>query len=202
MNSPWKAALQESAVSGTLASILSTAALAVLGRRENGSSAAPGNATSHWVWGDEALYRDRYDARHTLAGYAIHHVASTFWAVLHARVMHGRPGALQPVPALAAAGATAAMASLVDLRFAPRRFTPGFERRLSAPGLVLVYAAFGVGLLAGSVAVNRRRAARRAQGSGSRAPAVSGSGPRPSPLVAGARASVRAGEAPPRSIGG
>lgn len=159
---PWTAALRESAVSGTLAGLFSAAALALAGRREVADGSAPANATSHWLWGDEALQRDGTDWRHTAAGVLIHQAASHFWAAVHARAVAGRPAAVQAAPALAAAAATAAAACLVDMRLTPHRLTPGFEHRLSRPALAWVYGSFALGLAAGSLAVNRRRQRTRA----------------------------------------
>jgi hypothetical protein len=45
--SPWKQALREGAIAGSFASLVSTAALLLAGRRENGHPAAPVNAISH-----------------------------------------------------------------------------------------------------------------------------------------------------------
>ncbi len=156
----WKRALDEAIISGSIASIASTVALAVAGRRENGHPAAPVNAISHWVWDREALYKDRTTARHTLTGYLVHHGASLFWATLHARAWGDRPQATQLAPALASATATAALACFVDLRLTPRRLTPGFEHRLSAKAMALVYASFAVGLAAGSMAARLHRTRR------------------------------------------
>jgi hypothetical protein len=154
---PWTLALREAALSGTLASVFSTAALAFAGRRQAASAAAPTNATSQWLWGQrEAVAANRADVRHTLAGYAIHHFAATFWAVLHARAMQDRPEAAQPLPALAAAATTSTIAAVVDLKFTPERFTPGFQHRVSTPALVAAYACFAIGLAAGSLAMHRR----------------------------------------------
>lgn len=148
--------MREAAVSGSLASLLSAAALAGVGRREAADPSAPVNATSHWIWGNEALQRRGTDWRHTANGYLIHHLASSFWAVLHARALAGRPAAARPVPALAAAAVTATLACAVDLRLAPHRLSPGFQHQLSRPALGLVYACFALGLAAGSLAVQRR----------------------------------------------
>jgi hypothetical protein len=155
--SPWKSALREAAVSGAVASVFSAATLAWAGRRQTGAPAAPLNATSHWLWGDAALRRDRLTARHTAVGYLIHHAAATFWAALHARALGARPQAAQPLPALAAAAVTASAACFVDLRLTPHRLTPGFEHRLSPRALTGVYAAFAIGLAVGSLAMRHRR---------------------------------------------
>ncbi|HZY20579.1 MAG TPA: hypothetical protein VFE82_19065 [Ramlibacter sp.] len=154
----WNAALREAAVSGSLASLFSAAVLAAAGAREARSAAAPMNATSQWLWGQrEALQADRADRRHTLSGYLIHHVAASFWAVLHARALANRPEAEQPLPALAAAAATGAVAAFVDLKLTPERFTPGFQHRVGTRSLVAAYACFALGLALGSVAVRRAR---------------------------------------------
>jgi hypothetical protein len=153
---PWTSALREAAVSGSLASLFSAAALALAGRRETPSPAAPTNATSQWLWGQrEALAANRPDLRHTLVGYLTHHLAATFWAVLHARALQRREDQIDPLPALAAAAATSAIAAVVDLKFTPERLTPGFQHRVSTPALVAAYACFAIGLAAGTLAVRR-----------------------------------------------
>jgi hypothetical protein len=159
MTPAWKRAAGEALVSGTFASLFSAALLALAGRRQTPSAAAPMNATSQWLWGQrEALQADRPDRRHTLSGYVIHHLAALFWAVLHARALGDRRVAEQPLPALAAAAATGAVAAVVDLKLTPERFTPGFQHRVSTPALVGAYAVFALGLALGSLAVRRSRA--------------------------------------------
>ena len=155
--SPWKKAFEEGAVAGSIASLASTVALVAAGRRENGHSAAPVNAISHWVWDRPALVENRPSLRHTLTGYLVHHGASLFWGILHARAWGTRPDAKQLVPALAGAAAAAAVACFVDLRLTPRRLTPGFEHRLSATAMATVYGCFALGLALGSIAMAQRR---------------------------------------------
>jgi hypothetical protein len=155
---PWTSALREAAVSGALASLFSAGALALAGKRQAPSAAAPTNATSQWAWGQrEALAADQPDLRHTAVGYAVHHFAATFWAVLHARLLQDRREVERPLPALAAAAATSTVAAVVDLKFTPERLTPGFQHRISTPALVATYACFAVGLAAGSLLVRRSR---------------------------------------------
>jgi hypothetical protein len=151
--------MEEAAVAGAFGSLFSAAVLALAGRRETPGPAAPMNATSQWLWGqEEALEADGPDKRHTLSGYLIHHGAATFWAALHVAALGRRRVLSRPVPALAAASCTAAVAALVDLKFTPERLTPGFQHRVSPPALTATYAAFALGLALGSLAV------RRAQG--------------------------------------
>jgi len=155
--SPWKQALEEGVVAGSVASLVSAAVLALAGRRENGHGAAPVNAISHWIWDRPALRKDRPSLRHTLVGYLVHHGASIFWATLHARAWGSRPEAKQPGPALAGAAAAAAVACFVDYRMTPERLTPGFEHRLSLKAMAAVYASFALGLALGSMAHGVKR---------------------------------------------
>jgi hypothetical protein len=160
----WTPALREGAISGSVASVLSAAFLALAGHRECGHHpAAPVNAISHWIWDEAALREDGASARHTLSGYLIHHGASVWWGVWHARVWGTRPIAKRPMPALAGAAAAAAVACFVDYRMTPERLRPGFEHRLSTRALLGVYACFALGLALGSLAVapDEGRAARR-----------------------------------------
>ena len=150
--------LGEAALSGSLAALGSAGVLALAGARQTPSAAAPMNATSQWVWGqDEALDADRPDARHTVLGYVTHHLAATFWAVLLARAVRGRAEMRAPLPALAAGAATSAVAAWVDFKLTPERLTPGFQHRVSRPALVAAYAVFALGLAAGTVAARRMR---------------------------------------------
>jgi hypothetical protein len=68
-----------------------------------------------------------------------------FWALWFERMASRRRTALP------AAIATASLACIVDNSCRPRRFRPGFEKRLSAPSLFLVYAAFAAGLVAAAL---------------------------------------------------
>jgi hypothetical protein len=153
----WATALRDGALAGSLASVLSTVALARIGRRETGSAFAATDAVSHWLWGDEALQQDQADGRYTLTGFAIHHGASVLWASLYSALHGQRPEAGSPAHAAAGALVTAAAACLVDFRLTPHRFTPGFEHRLSRGGLALVYGSFAAGLFMGSLLIERKR---------------------------------------------
>jgi len=145
-------------VSGSWASLVSTAALALAGTRDCRSAFAPVNAVSHWLWKDRALGQDDATLRYTVSGYAIHHVASIFWACFFeslgsaSRKRRGSAGLLLD------AGTVSVLAAAVDLRCTPERLTPGFERRLTPATLTGVYAAFGIGLAACALA---QRAGRR-----------------------------------------
>ncbi|GAP38754.1 hypothetical protein [Piscinibacter sakaiensis] len=137
-------------VDGLVASLVSAAALAGCGAREQRRPCAPLNAISHWVWPRRALRADEPSLRHTATGLAIHTASSMLWAGVYAalRLRRARP---TPANAMSDAVAVAGLAAWVDLAVTPPRFTPGFEHRLSAGGLVVVYGAFALGLgLAGA----------------------------------------------------
>lgn len=51
--------------------------------------------------------------------------------------------------------ATAALAYVTDYYVVPKRLTPGFEKRLSAPSMLGVYAALAASLPLASLAVGR-----------------------------------------------
>lgn len=151
----WKTAIRDGAVSGTVASVLSTAILSAMGRREAGSPYAPTNATSHWVWGDRAAVQDGPSWRYTGLGYLIHHGSAFFWAVIYEKWFNAR-GRREPVlPALAKGAAIAGMAAFVDYQLTPRRLQPGYEMRLSRSALLAVYAGFGLAMAVRSMVVRR-----------------------------------------------
>lgn len=153
----WRRAAADALVSGSIASVASTLALAALGRREAGSAFAPTNATSHWIHGDEAARRDDPSLSHTAVGYAIHHGASLFWATFYERWFGERRNRGDVPAALLGGAAVAALACFVDYRLTPRRLQPGYEMRLSRPALALVYGAFGAGLAASAALTRARR---------------------------------------------
>lgn len=151
----WKQALREGVVAGSLASVFSAAYLAWAGNRR-GEPAAPLNAVSHWFFGNRALREDEPSLLYTAAGYVTHHLASIFWATLHAKAWGARPEAKQPLPALAGAVTAAAVASFVDYQLTPKRLTPGFEHRLGRPEMANVYACFALGMAIGSLLMRKR----------------------------------------------
>lgn len=146
----WTTAMQRGLISGASASVLSTAALALLGKQTAGSAYAPTNAVSHWIFGDEAARHDEPSLRYTLTGYLIHHASATFWAVLLERLMGRRLDQSSNAATVAASTAASAVACFVDYQLTPQRLHPGYEKRLSKPSLALVYGAFGVGLALGA----------------------------------------------------
>ena len=141
-------------LSGSAGSLVSTLALAACGQRELDDPYAPLNGPSQWVFGRSAAHKRGFSARHTVTGYLIHHAMSILWAVFFER-FRGPPEARSN--ALPQAVATSAIACFVDYQLAPKRFTPGFERRLSRKSLAVVYSAFAIGLVLGAVLQDRGR---------------------------------------------
>jgi hypothetical protein len=155
----WLKAGRGALVSGTVASLFSTAVLAWQGYRRYRKPAAPTNATSHWLWGDDdAFLASEPDLRHTGVGYATHHASACMWALFYERWLEQQenPSTSQIV---GAAAATTALAAFVDYQLTPRRLTPGFEAHLSIADMAAVFAAFGLGLAAGGV-INRQHQRR------------------------------------------
>jgi len=149
--------LRRAWVSGSSASLCSTALLSLLSHRRLRAPAAGTNATSQWIWPRRAHWHFAADLRHTATGYAIHHLCSVFWAGSY-EMLRGRRRT--PGPVLAAAAATTAVAYLVDYKVVPPRLSPGFDRHLRRADLVLVYAAFAAGLAVPALLARRGRRAR------------------------------------------
>jgi uncharacterized membrane protein YccF (DUF307 family) len=160
MNTGFPHTALQALLAGSSASLLSAVVLAVAGRREAGSAAAPINAVSHWYWDREALHHQHADVQHTVAGYATHHVASIFWAALLSAFLRSRPAMATLPRTVAACFATSAIACVVDFKLTPERLTPGFEHRLSRRTLGLTYLLFGVGLALGHLAWRAGRGPR------------------------------------------
>ena len=153
----WKTAMQRGLVGGATSSLLSTVALATLGKREGGSAFAPTNAVSHWVHGDDAFREHRPTLRHTLPGYLIHHGSAMFWSVLFERLCGRLLDRRDTATTLGVGTAASAVACFVDYQLTPERLKPGYEHHLSKPSLAVVYATFGIGLAIGAMLVRRDR---------------------------------------------
>jgi hypothetical protein len=151
----WNMAFKRGVVSGATASVLSTAALALLGKQATRSPYAATNAISHWIWGNKAAHQDIPSVRYTMLGYLIHHASATFWSVLFERYCARLLDRKDTATTLATATAASAVACLTDYQLTPQRLHPGYEKRLSRPALAVVYGAFGLGLAAGAMLCRR-----------------------------------------------
>lgn len=146
-------------VSGSIASITSSAALAWCAHREGCGVWAALNSPSHWVFGDKGIDQPDASWRYTGTGQAIHHASSIFWGGVFEAALPPRPrGAVRLA---GTAFAAAALAAATDLRLVPWRFSPGFQTRVSASGVRWTYGAFALGLLLGSLLMRSRRSRRR-----------------------------------------
>lgn len=149
----WARTLRYAMVSGTCASITSTAALALLSRAEGKGALQPVNSTSHWLNGERAASFKGADLAHTAVGYATHHAATLFWAVLFERwIGPRRPAALSVVQD---ALLMSAVAAVVDYGATPKRFTPGWEFVLSKRSMSVAYGAMAAGRAVGALIARR-----------------------------------------------
>jgi|SRR5688572_28813930 hypothetical protein len=137
--------LERAIATGSLAGLATTATLALLGRRQIGSAAAPINATSHVLWGDEAGTADAVDVKHTAPGVLINSGAGIFWAFVRELVSDRLPRQNRAT-AVATGAAVAGLAYLVDYHVIPRRLTPGWELRLPRRSVALGFVALGAAL--------------------------------------------------------
>jgi hypothetical protein len=143
---PWRAAIKRSTISGSVASILSTAVIAALSARQTGSPFSGTNAESHGLWGEKAKDQRGLSKRYTATGFAIHHASSIFWASFFERSLDGQrlPAEVMKNAALTAAGAAA-----FDYLLMPRRLQPGFEANFSPRSMVSTFISIAAGLAAG-----------------------------------------------------
>ena len=153
----WLTILTRATVSATAAAATSTLALALLAKSEGAGALQPLNATSHWLHGSGAARLHRADLTHTGVGYATHHAATFFWALL----FEGRFGTERPLCIAALIGdavAISVVAAAVDYLATPRRFTPGWEFVLSKRSMAVTYAAMAAGLAIGVGVMDRAEA--------------------------------------------
>ena len=172
-----RSVLGRAVISGTVGGLAAAAAASLAGKREDDHYAAPLNATSHIIWGEEAAHQDKPSLKYTLTGFLLNHASAIFWALFYEKLL-GRgesradQGGLHPKnwnegpshdsskiasrarpmlqPILDAAAVTAA-AYVTDYYLIPKRFTPGFEKRLSGKSLSAVFVALAAGLAARDV---------------------------------------------------
>jgi hypothetical protein len=140
--------------SGTVAGMTSAIAAALVGRYETASYAAPLNATSHVLWGEKATQQDDASLKYTLTGFLLNHAAAVFWAMAYEKLFARRKGIVAPV--LGAAAVTAG-AYVTDYYLVPKRFTPGFEKRVSGRSMAMIYGALALGFVAATMVSARGR---------------------------------------------
>ncbi len=137
-------------ITGTAASLMSTAALALLAKAEGKGALQPTSATSHWLHGDDAASHDEADVAHTLVGYGTHHASALFWALPFQVWLEARPPR-DGLELLRDASVMSAIAAAVDYGITPKRLTPGWELVLSKRSMVATFGAMALGLTAGAL---------------------------------------------------
>jgi hypothetical protein len=153
-----QSAARAAIASGTAASVLSAATLALCSKIEEDSAAGALNGPSQWLWGEDEAYTRRATLRHTAVGYAIHNSTSIFWATLHEYLFGRRDDGAPKKSATrhcAEAAATTAGAYVVDYYLTPKRFRPGFKKHLGPKSIFAVYSAFALGLALVAIARDR-----------------------------------------------
>jgi hypothetical protein len=142
----WNGALRDALWSGAIAAGAIGVTTAIRGARESGSAIAPINASSHVIFGAEALHTEGPDLKHTPLGELINAGASVFWAVLYEKAFGAAADRGDLGRALAGGAAVAGLAYLTDYHLVPKRLTPGWEARMSQPSVLLAYAALALTL--------------------------------------------------------
>lgn len=147
---------QRALISGTVAGVATALVASMAGKRQNGSYAAPLNATSHILWGDQAALQNAATMKYTATGFLLNHAATTMWAAVYEKWFAGtNSGVRWPKPVakpLMGAAMVAAGAYITDYHLIPRRFTPGFEKRVSGKALAIIFGALALGLAARGLA--------------------------------------------------
>jgi hypothetical protein len=153
--------LRRGTMSGSVAGGAAALTAAVRAPLDCSTAYAPINAVTHCIWPRRAFAETGPSARFTLTGLAIHQASAIFWGLLfetcveRAAGLRDRVGerstGMQAATAIAAAGATAAVAYAVDYHVVPERVTPGFDAHLSNRSMFCVYTALAAGFAAAAL---------------------------------------------------
>ena len=133
-------------ITGTIAALATAVTAALYARRYNMASAAPINAVSHVVWGDEAGAHDELSVKYTGTGFATNHAACIFWAAIYEAAFGADAQRGEAAKALAGAALISGIAFVTDYHLVPRRLTPGYELRLPGRALAAIYGALAAAL--------------------------------------------------------
>lgn len=142
----WSEAVQAAFISGAIAGAATAVAVAIAGKRESGSAAAPINATSHVVHGSQAASVTDADIPHTALGFLINTGAAVFWATLYEKAFGAAAERGDIAQAWFGGKSVAGLAYMTDYHAVPKRLTPGWEERVSNRSLMSVYAALALSL--------------------------------------------------------
>lgn len=152
----WGSALRRAVPGGTLAAAVIALTAAALGKAENGRAIAPINAISHMLWGNHAARRVKPSLKYTGTGLALNEAASIFWSVIYEKFFGLAARRGNVAKALGGGAVVAAAAYVTDYHIVPKRFTPGFEKRLSGRALFGIYAAMALSLGVGALLARKR----------------------------------------------
>lgn len=155
--------LTRTLTSGTVSGLAVALAASLAGKREASSYSAPLNATSHILWGDEAARHSTPSLKYTASGFVLNHAAALMWAAVYEKWVEPaverwfaqRP-ALAPLAPAVSAAAVSAGAYVTDYYLVPKRFTPGYEKRLSGKSMMAIYSALALGLAASTLLMQHR----------------------------------------------
>jgi hypothetical protein len=153
MSEPFRI-LSAALVSGSVASIVSAGALAVLAKNEGKAAVGPINATSHWWHGHRAGSVRELDLPHTGLGYATHHASCILWALLF-ETLRARDSRTDLASIARDAALVSATATVLDYGVMPRRLTPGWELALTHRSVAGGLAAVAAGLTLGGLLTRR-----------------------------------------------
>lgn len=153
-NDSW---VQRTLISGTVSGVATALAASVAGKRDAESYAAPLNATSHILWGDEAAQHDEPSLKYTVTGFLLTHASAIFWASIYEKWFAPREeeANASPLQPLIGAAVVTAGAYVTDYYLVPRRFTPGYEKRVSGKSLTAIYGVLALGLAARALMAKR-----------------------------------------------
>jgi len=152
--------LASTLVTGSVASLVSTAALAALAKMEGKRAAQPANSTSHWLHGENAGRVGQVDLAHTGVGLATHHASALFWALPFEAWLASHPPR-STFDLLRNASVVSAIAAIVDYGITPKRLTPGWELSLSRTSMAGGFASLALGLAAGALVSRQLRSRPR-----------------------------------------
>ena len=146
-------AIARTLLTSAVTTAATTATVCLLSSRDTGHPAAGLNATSHILWGDEAMRHNQWDFRHTLTGALLNAGAMGFWSAVQGLFPEPR----SVLGAARNATIVSALAYVTDYHVVPGRLTPGFEQRLSRKSLLGTYAVLAASLAVSALATRAQR---------------------------------------------
>lgn len=153
----WQQAAKDAVIPGLLAGAATSATAAVRGKRDGDSGVASINATSHVLWGDRAAAVEEPTVKHTLPGVLINSAAAIFWTFVFQKLFGAAVKKRGASAAVLGAAATSGLAYVTDYKLVPSRLTPGYEKRVSARSLWLIYGVLAATMAVGTLVNERRR---------------------------------------------